>query len=157
MTTRGERAAQLASVVWSEFRDWHAGGAKVREAVDRSPYREKFIRTAAKFAAKASRHESIHAGWWIAPFIVIEVHDSRLHYPCRARARVSFDLGNGKFASPGSRLYDAFARKGWGEFIGTLTRRSVPRYTECAEPARARGCPIPSHGAAGQPSCGRDA
>jgi len=136
-------------VHWADGRDWQAGGATAREAIDRSPYRDQFMRAAAKFAAKANRHETVHVYWWSAPFVYIEVRDSRKHYPCNARALVSFDLGNGKFASPASERSYTFARQGWATFTDTLAGTSVPRYTECADPARQQGCPLPPRPAPG--------
>jgi hypothetical protein len=125
------------TVEWSQYRalggptisgTWQ--GQTAGHAADASPHAAQFRELVRQFAAKATRHEKINVHWWYAPFIYIEVEDTRHRgeYPVWMRALVSFDLTNGLVASPDSSNRYAFARKGWGAFVDRIAGYPVPRY-----------------------------
>lgn len=121
---------EVNAIRWSDHPDSEAGNATVREAIDASPHRDAFLAVVAKFAAKASRHETVNVHWWSYPRIYIEVTDARHGYPYNGRALVSFDLTNGKFASWDSEHRYVFARRGWIGFLTELLGYAPPVYDE---------------------------
>jgi hypothetical protein len=130
-------------VGWSDGRDWEAGNATAREALDRSPHRGEFREVLTRFTAKANRCEHVEVCWWVAPFIYLMVRDDRYHYPCNARALVSFELTGGTWSSYPARRRYTFARPGWGALLDSFAgcQGRVPRYGQCSEPARPASCP----------------
>src|SRR5215475_10701143 len=128
-----EPVMSAADVTWSDSRDWEAGHATAREAIDASPHRGTFMATLAKFTAQANSHERIDVYWWSAPFIYIDVIDDRREYPASHRAMVSFDLTNGEFYSLNSSRRYGFARRGW---VGFMARLVGPVRTYSDEPNR---------------------
>ena len=134
MTPQAERAAILTEVngvQWSDYRDWQAGHATAREAIEGSQHREAFMAILARFAAKANRYEQVSVMWWHAPYIYVEVGDNRHEYPVNMRALVSFDLTNGQWAGFDSKRRYVFARRGWQAFLErAVIHYSVPVYSE---------------------------
>lgn len=114
---------------------------EMTEAIERSEYRDAFMAAVGRFAAKVNGHEHVDVHWWHAPYVYVGVIDGRKHYPCNSRALISFDLTDGTWAGLGGGKHYVFARKGWGAFVDSVARFSVPRYKECAEPTRPVNCP----------------
>jgi len=80
-----------------------------------------------------NQYETVHVLWWYAPFVYIEVQDSRKKTPVCARALVSFDVTNGKWADHSSANRYIFARRGWRTFLVRFTglsARLIPLYSE---------------------------
>ena len=127
----------MSTVIYSESEH----GEQVKDAIERSPFAQQFKAVLDKVMAKSNRHEQVLVSWWYAPFVYIDVKDTRWnHYPCGHRFLVSFDLTNGEVSSTKSANRYVFAREGWGSFADTLTGQRVARYSDCGNHAKHETC-----------------
>lgn len=128
-------------IEWSDVK--HGNHRSVQDAIclASKEVRDDFFGGLNRIRSRCSRHQEVRVSWWYFPFIYIEVRDARWkHYPCYSRMLVSFDLRNGKYASLTSANQYAFARRGWGAFLGMLVGRSVGRYSDCSTPDKLDAC-----------------
>ena len=91
--------------------------------------------------ARLNRHEQIEVQWWYAPLAYIEVRNARWkHYSCNMRMLLSFDLSNGKCASPESINHYSFARAGWRSFAKNTIGYEVTKFSDCGHPEKLESC-----------------
>src|SRR5882672_10241817 len=136
---------QDTRILWSTDKDETPVGAgrNVVQGVHQCPLeiRIKFFAVLGRVCKRLNRDEKISVYWWHAPFLYIEVRDTRWrHYPCDLRMLVSFDTTNGKCASSESANQYAFARKGWRSLAKELVGCDVRQYTDCGHPENAQCC-----------------
>jgi hypothetical protein len=113
----------------------------VKQAITESKFGAEFHSALSCIADKTNRHEQVIVSFWYAPFVYIEVKDTRWkHYPCGMRFLVSFDLSNGLLASESSENQYAFARKGWASFAENLIGKPVEHYGDCGDPSYTDHC-----------------
>jgi hypothetical protein len=119
------------------FSDYVDGNTRLtaKQAIDKSAHSKDFYESLETIKTKASQNEVVEICFWYAPFIYIEVKDTRWkHYPCNHRLIVSFDLTNGKLAATDSSNMHVLARAEWVPFIDRLVGHKVIRATDCGHP-----------------------